>query len=69
MDNLLEQLQSAGPEDMAKVLEFLGEQKGYSIGLKPAGGGRHTPQYYACVAAHNGQCGSCDDTGAFTPCS
>lgn len=36
--------------------------------LKPQDGSKHSPQYYACVSSHAGECGSCSETGQFTPC-
>ena len=54
-------------EELAALIEDM-ENNGLKVGPKPLDGGGGNA-YAQCVAAHAGQCGVCDSTGAFTPCS
>lgn len=53
------------------ISKFLKEHPQFDDGkafVHPDGGGDHSPAYYACVASHGGQCGSCSEAGGWTPC-
>lgn len=65
MEKVIDNLTS---DELTEMLQVLGEKKGLEITLKPASGGDHSQAYYNCLAAHAGQCGTCSETGAFTPC-